>query len=551
MVSETVIALSQELLADADEIEAALVHITRPSAKVLMQSLITNLRKDGKALQSTSAAVRYHDTTSEASPGPVERAATPSKISPITKQPVATSFTISQNRTQTSPAQDNYPDDDTNELIHEGSQSQKRQKATAEAAAVSEKENAWSAPTRTNDQETLHKARDQNSFTIDLSDVPTQPPIPKSAGHIKEGASKYAGVCFKKQSKKWIAQISIDGKSRLIGLYDNEEEAAVDYARAVFKYRSEEKLKNARANKNLFVIDLSDVPPQRPIPKEGLIKEGSSKYVGVCFNKQSKKWVAGIRTDGKRRHIGSDDVEEDAAVDYARAAFKYRSGEEPERTRKRSSFVIDLSDVPPQQPMLKCDSLIKEGSSKYAGCRLIGRYDVEEEAAVDYARAVFKYKSEENFFDLDDVPPQQLIPKCDDRIKEGSSKYVGVCFNKSSEKWIARINIDGKRRHIGSYDTEEEAAADYARAAFKFNIEEKAERARKKQNLKTLKRKRKTCAEEIENVRESDTSKRLKSAELKVIELGQLFFSALSHTTLADLHFRGGLNERTLSATEE
>ena len=141
MVSETVIALSQELLADADEIEAALVHITRPSAKVLMQSLITNLRKDGKALQSTSAAVRYHDTTSEASPGPVERAATPSKISPVTntKQPVATSFTISQNRTQTSPAQDNSPDDDTNELIHEGSQSQKRQKAAAETATFSER----------------------------------------------------------------------------------------------------------------------------------------------------------------------------------------------------------------------------------------------------------------------------------------------------------------------------------------------------------------------------------------------------------------------------
>jgi len=255
MVSKTVIALSQEeLLADADEIEAALVHITRPSAKVLMQSLITNLRKHGKALQSTSAAVRYHDTTSEASPGPVERAATPSKISPVTKQPVATSFTISQNRTQTSPAQDNSPDDDITELIHEGSQSQKRQKAAAETAAVSERENAWSAPTRINDQETLHKARDQNSFTIDLSDVPTQPPIPKSAGHIKEGASKYAGVCFKKKSKKWIARINIDGKRRHIGSYDTEAEAAADYARAAFKFNIEEKAERARKKQNLKTL---------------------------------------------------------------------------------------------------------------------------------------------------------------------------------------------------------------------------------------------------------------------------------------------------------
>ena len=74
-------------------------------------------------------------------------------------------------------------------------------------------------------------------FTIDLSDVPPQQPILKSAGHIKEGASKYTGVSFNKTKHKWNAQIMIAGKVRLIGVYENEEEAAVDYARAVFKYK--------------------------------------------------------------------------------------------------------------------------------------------------------------------------------------------------------------------------------------------------------------------------------------------------------------------------
>ena len=32
----------------------------------------------------------------------------------------------------------------------------------------------------------------------------------------------------------------IDGKLRYIGYYDDEEEAAADYARAVFKYRASE-----------------------------------------------------------------------------------------------------------------------------------------------------------------------------------------------------------------------------------------------------------------------------------------------------------------------
>jgi hypothetical protein len=35
------------------------------------------------------------------------------------------------------------------------------------------------------------------------------------------------------------AHISVDGKQHLIGYNDNEEEAAIDYARAVFKYKTE------------------------------------------------------------------------------------------------------------------------------------------------------------------------------------------------------------------------------------------------------------------------------------------------------------------------
>ena len=38
-------------------------------------------------------------------------------------------------------------------------------------------------------------------------------------------------------SNKWTAQVNFDGKLLFIGYYDNEEEAAVDCARAVFKFK--------------------------------------------------------------------------------------------------------------------------------------------------------------------------------------------------------------------------------------------------------------------------------------------------------------------------
>eukprot|EP00985_Skeletonema_marinoi_P016258 scaffold8676_cov139-Skeletonema_marinoi.AAC.5 len=244
--------------------------------------------------------------------------------------------------------------------------------------------------------------RHQKPFVIDLSDVPPQQPIPKSKGRTNM-ASKYAGVTFHKQMNKWYAQIMIEGKPYSIGSYDNEEEAAVDYARAIFKY------KGGAHQQSLLDLDdlLKDVPPKTPILKStGRIKEGSSKYTGVSFHKRSNKWQAQIEIEGKTRRIGFYEDEEEAAVDYARAIFKYKGAHQ-------QSLLDDLKDVPIQSPIPKSASRIKEGASKYAGVtfnkkmnrwqaqiqiegktRRIGYYEDEEEAAVDHARAIFKYRGQ-------------------------------------------------------------------------------------------------------------------------------------------------------------
>ena len=183
--------------------------------------------------------------------------------------------------------------------------------------------------------------RADNRFEIDLSDVPPQLPILKSADRVKEGSSKkYTGVHFRKAKNKWQAQIKIEGKNRHIGYYENEEEAATDYARAVFKYKGQGALDKARVRKSekeikrrqkqkvdrfVGVVDLSGVPPQPPISKsEGHIKEGASKYTGVSFNKAANKWRARILIEGTERSIGYYENEEEAAIDYARAVFKYK-----------------------------------------------------------------------------------------------------------------------------------------------------------------------------------------------------------------------------------
>ena len=59
------------------------------------------------------------------------------------------------------------------------------------------------------------------------------------------------------------------------------------YARAVFKYKGQNALDQARKGISGPAIDLSDVPPQTPIPNKskGRMKEGASEYTGVSFNR--------------------------------------------------------------------------------------------------------------------------------------------------------------------------------------------------------------------------------------------------------------------------
>jgi hypothetical protein len=48
--------------------------------------------------------------------------------------------------------------------------------------------------------------------------------------------------------------------------------------------------------------------------------------------------------------------------------------------------------------------------------------------------------------------------------KAGTSKYPGVYWHKQRQKWVAQITINGKQKHIGLFETEEEAYSAYCAA---------------------------------------------------------------------------------------
>ena len=111
----------------------------------------------------------------------------------------------------------------------------------------------------------------------------------------KNGTSKYTGVSWHKASNKWRSQIRLGDKSKDLGFFTSEEEAAEAYQNALKIYHDGG--------------DLSFMETRIP----------SSKYTGVSWRKRENKWVANIKINGKLKHLGLFTVEEEAAEAHQNA----------------------------------------------------------------------------------------------------------------------------------------------------------------------------------------------------------------------------------------
>ena len=110
-------------------------------------------------------------------------------------------------------------------------------------------------------------------------------------------------------------------------------------------------------------------------------KNGTSQYTGVTWNKNVNKWKSQIYINGKKKHLGLFEKEDEAYEVYQKALKMYHEG--------------DLSFLKP---------------------------------------------------------------------KEFSSKYKGVSWHKSANKWTSQITINGKKKHLGLFEKEDEAYEVYQKA---------------------------------------------------------------------------------------
>lgn len=186
----------------------------------------------------------------------------------------------------------------------------------------------------------------------------------------------------------------------------------------------------------------------------------TSVYKGVSQRGISNQWRAYIHVKDKVLHLGTFGSEIDAAASYNIAALKYH-GEFANLNK------IKYDGIPVKIKTFK----IPNTSSKYRGvCYVkknnlwqasitknnklicLGLFDNETDAAHAYNDSVKKYFGENMPINKIEVP---LIKGRN--IKSSSSKFNGVSFYKTTNRWVARTIINNKRKCLGYFNTEIDA----------------------------------------------------------------------------------------------
>lgn len=132
-------------------------------------------------------------------------------------------------------------------------------------------------------------------------------------GANRNNKSRYKGVNFYPSSNSWRAQIMDNGKKRHIGYYATAEEAALAYNIESLKVFGEFGYQNL-------------ISPEITEAKKLNTSKNCKPFKGVSFYKKLNKWIAYVKHQGKRKHIGYFLSESEALEAVAKAMSEAKQG---------------------------------------------------------------------------------------------------------------------------------------------------------------------------------------------------------------------------------
>jgi hypothetical protein len=303
-------------------------------------------------------------------------------------------------------------------------------------------------------------------------------------------ASGFYGVSA--TGKRWQAQIRYDSKPHSLGTFDTKQEAALAYDRKARQCGEDKPLnyESIKAAEEAAVQAQAEhilVHPKQPKPRP------ASGFYGVSAT--GKRWIAQLNYDNKQHHLGSFDTKQEAALTYDREArqrgkdklLNYESikAAEEAAVQAQAEYFLVYPKKPcagPKKPKPRPASgfygVTTNGKRWQAQIRYdsknhsLGTFDTRQEAALAYDREARqcgkdKLLNYESIKAAEEAAVQAQAEHALTHPKQPkprpASGFYGVSALK--KRWKAKIHSDSKKHNLGSFDTKQEAALAYDRAA--------------------------------------------------------------------------------------
>ncbi|WP_322505473.1 HNH endonuclease [Chroococcidiopsis cubana] len=68
-------------------------------------------------------------------------------------------------------------------------------------------------------------------------------------------------------------------------------------------------------------------------------------------------------------------------------------------------------------------------------------------------------------------PATNAQNQANSKTRGNKSGFRGVCWDKTNKKWVAKIKVNGKTKHLGRFSIAEDAACAFNKAALEYHGE--------------------------------------------------------------------------------